>query len=159
MNQTIIRNWNAKVKPDDIAFYLGDLSFGSFEETNNLVHQLNGKIHYILGNHDKEDDIKALNRFESISDYIHLSVLDKDNPRKYQDIIMSHYAILEWDKGHRGSIMLHGHSHHSLAKDPENASYYKRKVLDVGCNGWDYSPLSYEEIKKIMKDKIISKHH
>jgi calcineurin-like phosphoesterase family protein len=42
--------------------------------------------------------------------------------------------------------ILHGHSHQSLVKP--NPEYYKRKVIDIGCNGWDYEPLSYNEIKK-----------
>jgi hypothetical protein len=47
--------------------------------------------------------ITKLNRFETISDYVTLSILDKDSPRKYQDIMLSHYAILSWDKSHHGS--------------------------------------------------------
>jgi hypothetical protein len=47
--------------------------------------------------------ITKLNRFETISDYVTLSILDKDSPRKYQDIMLSHYAILSWDH-----IMVHG---------------------------------------------------
>jgi hypothetical protein len=39
-----------------------------------------------------------------------------------------------------------------------NPEYYKRKVIDIGCNGWDYEPLSYNE-KKIMSNKEISEHH
>ena len=39
--------------------------------------------------------------------------------------------------------------------------YYKRKVIGVGCNGWDYKPLSYQEVKGIMSKKIIKPvdHH
>jgi hypothetical protein len=42
-----------------------------------------------------------------------------------------------------------------------NQDYYKRKVMDVGCNVIDYTPASYEEIKGIMvkKDIISVDHH
>jgi hypothetical protein len=34
----------------------------------------------------------------------------------------------------------------SLTSKPvkPNPEYYKRKVIDIGCNGWDYEP-SYNE--------------
>ena len=159
MNQTIINNWNSKIKPTDTVFFLGDLSFSDLAKTKNLVHQLNGKIHYVLGNHDDERDIKSLGRFESVEDYIHLSILDTDNPKKWQNIMLFHYAILQWDKAHHDSFHLHGHSHGSLMKDKEYAWYYKRKVLDIGCNMHNYTPLSYQEVKEIMKNRETSKHH
>ncbi len=159
MNERLIENWNHKVSKTDMVFYLGDLSFGKFEFTKNIVDQLNGKIHFILGNHDNEKDIHKLGRFESVSDYVNLSVLDEDNPRKWQEIMMMHYPILSWDKSHHGSWSLHGHCHQSLVTGmPE---YYKRRVLDMGCNGWEYEPVSYQEVKEIMLTRLIGKvdHH
>jgi hypothetical protein len=42
-----------------------------------------------------------------------------------------------------------------------NQDYYKRKVMDVGCNVIDYTPISYEKVKGIMSKKSISSvdHH
>jgi calcineurin-like phosphoesterase family protein len=39
--------------------------------------------------------------------------------------------------------------------------YYKRKVMDVGCNVIDYTPISYEQVKGIMVKKGVSAvdHH
>lgn len=160
MNQTLIDNWNSKVKDNDIVFYLGDLSFDrDGVRTQDIIKQLKGKIHFILGNHDDERVIRKMGRFESVSDYINLSVKDDENPRKRQDIMMMHYAILSWDKAHHGAIHLHGHSHGSLMKDPNYEWFYKKKVLDVGCNMHNYSPISYQEIKEIMKFKEVSEHH
>lgn len=160
MNRILVENWNQKVKTNDVVFYLGDLSFEKkFDETINLINELNGKIHFILGNHDDERIIKKLNRFETVSDYINLSVIDNDNPRKKQGIMMMHYPILSWDKAHHGDYMLHGHCHGSLMNDPEYSWYYERKVLDVGCNMTNYKPISYVEIKEIMKNKGNHQHH
>lgn len=160
MNEVLIDNWNELVDDKDIVFYLGDLSFErNGNETKNIVDQLKGKIHYILGNHDDEKKIAKLNRFETISDYVNLLVDDEDNPRKKQGIIMMHYPILSWDKAHHGDWHLHGHCHQSLAN--KKIEYYNRKVLDVGCNGWDYKPVSYNEIKSVMNTKDIENvdHH
>ena len=160
MNEVLIDNWNELVDDKDIVFYLGDLSFErNGNETKKIVDQLKGKIHYILGNHDAEKKIAKLNRFETISDYVNLLVDDEDNPRKKQGIIMMHYPILSWDKAHHGDWHLHGHCHQSLAN--KKIDYYNRKVLDVGCNGWDYKPVSYHEIKNVMNTKEIENvdHH
>ena len=160
MNEVLVNNWNSRVGKKDVVIYLGDLSFErNGNETQRIVKELNGTIHYILGNHDDEKDMRKLNRFETISDYINLSIHDLDTPRKKQGIMMMHYPILSWDKAHHGDWHLHGHCHQSLVtKMPE---YYNRKVLDMGCNGWDYSPVSYDEIKTIMTTKGIGSvdHH
>ena len=162
MHEALIENWNHYVAEDDVVFYLGDLSFDkNGKQTQELVNQLKGQIHYIMGNHDKEKDIRKLNRFETISDYVNLSVLDPDNPRKYQDIMMMHYPILSWDKAHHGAWHLHGHCHGSLMKDTNYDWYYKNKVMDVGCCMTDYHPLHYTDVKQIMSTKEVEKvgHH
>jgi calcineurin-like phosphoesterase family protein len=160
MDNVLIENWNDTVSENDVVIYMGDFCFNrNSNDAKFIADQLNGKIHFVLGNHDKEKDIKKLNRFESVSDYLNLSVLDLDNPRKFQGIIIMHYPILSWDKSHHGNFMLHGHCHGSLMNDPEYSWYYKRKVLDLSCNMIDYKPISYAEIKSIMKNKENHEHH
>lgn len=158
MNQSLIENWNHYIDDNDVVFYLGDLSFDKNDKlTSQIVHQLKGKIHAITGNHDKEKDLVKLNRFESVSDYINLSVMDLDTPRKWQEIMMMHFPILSWDKAHHGAWHLHGHCHGSLMKDPNYEWYYKKKVMDVGCPMTDYHPLHYTDVKAIMLTKEIEK--
>ena len=162
MNEALIQNWNSVVGVDDIVYYLGDISWGNEATTKWFVSQLQGKIHFIMGNHDRMKKIASLNRFESIHEYgTEISIKDSDANRGYQQIIMSHYAILNWNKAHYGSWMIHGHSHGSLVKNPEFNWYYKRKVIDAGCNLWDYTPISYTQLKEIMKNKevVAVDHH
>jgi calcineurin-like phosphoesterase family protein len=163
MNQSLIDKWNSVVNDDDIVFYLGDLSHRCRPEMVKwFVDQLKGKIHFILGNHDRYRDISRLNRFERIYDYgTDISIKDDDANRGYQDIVMCHYPILSWNKAHHGSWQLHGHCHQSLHKNPDMDWFYKRKVIDAGCNGWDYTPISYTQLKEVMSKKIISPvdHH
>ena len=170
MHSVLLRNWNSVVSPEDIVFYLGDLSLGKRDNTSKwFMGSVNGKIHFILGNHDEMKDIVNLNRFESIHPYgCEILVKDDDVKSKrgsngYQQIILSHYPILSWNRAHHGSWHLHGHSHQSLTKSDIGKEYYKRKVIDIGCNGWDYTPQSYEQIKEVMSKKEGSKsrvdHH
>lgn len=160
MHQTLIKNWNNVVEDEDTVFYLGDLSWGKPEYTKWFIHQLKGKIRYILGNHDRMRDIVNLGRFESIHEYgTEISIVDKDSNRGRQDIVLSHYPFYVWNKHHHGAFMLHGHSHGSLVK--KNDPIYERKIMDVGCNMTNYTPISYGEVKKIMSKKEIKTvdHH
>lgn len=59
MNKTIVDNWNNTISNKDIVFFLGDLAYGrKSRSTDYWLKQLNGKIIFIKGNHDKSDKIK-----------------------------------------------------------------------------------------------------
>lgn len=163
MHEALISNWNSVVTNNDIVYYLGDLSFGAFESMRDFVNQLNGKINIVLGNHDHYRDIKNLNRFDNIYGYgkeiwIKDECEETKKSKGYQQIILSHYPILSWNRQHYSSIHLHGHSHQALTKVEQLNWYYNRKVLDVGCNGTNYTPLSYTEVKELLNNKTVPKN-
>ncbi len=153
MNKHLINNWNKKVPKNGIIFYLGDLSARVGKaKLKSIVDSLNGKIYFILGNHDDPKTIEQLNRFELIVDYLLLKVIDKD--ASSQEIVLSHYPILSWDKKHIGAWHLHGHSHQNIINTESGLLYYRQKVIDISVNGTkDYSPYSYKEIQDIMNKK------
>lgn len=145
MHKTIIKNWNDTVRDTDTVFCLGDFCFGKWEWAKSIVDVLNGKIHFIMGNHDDYKHIKKIGRFESINDYVDLN-LNGDKDIKNLHFVLMHYPILSWNRQSHGSYMIHGHTHMSLSyKD-----FHKNKrIFDVGCNGWNYTPVSYGELIKL----------
>ncbi len=59
MNKTLIDNWNNTISNKDIVYFLGDLAYGiGSKSTDYWLKQLNGKIIFIKGNHDKSNKIK-----------------------------------------------------------------------------------------------------
>jgi len=163
MNKSLIDNWNSVVSKEDIVFLLGDVVFGGVQKTTDILNQLNGEIHLIMGNHDSYKILSKTGRFKTISDKMNLYV-KYDDSKKGQLFILDHFANLIWDKHHNGSIHLHGHSHGSLMRSPIDYirdEYYKRKVMDVGCVNIDYTPISFDEIMDIMDNKVIDTidHH
>lgn len=56
MNKTIVNNWNKIIKPNDKVYFLGDLSFRSYN-TEFWIPFLNGKITFIKGNHDRFNNV------------------------------------------------------------------------------------------------------
>lgn len=159
MHTQLIKNWNSVVGKDDIVYNLGDLSFGSDEITKWFLHSVNGQIRHVLGNHDNlEHILRFSSRISDVYEYgVEIWVDDTetdDRGGKRNHIIMSHYPILSWNRAHHGSWHLHGHSHGGLMKT--NQDYYKRRVMDVGCNNIDYTPISYQQVKEIMLKRKVS---
>ena len=151
MIDTMIRLWNVVVPRDGIVFHLGDVSFGKADETLGVIGQLNGNIHLIRGNHDKDMKGAVKSMFLSINDYLEIKVAEAGGTT--QGISLMHYAMRVWNKSHYGTWQLHGHSHGSM--QPIG------KQLDVGVDCCDYKPISYYDIKKYMQTVMIvnNDHH
>jgi calcineurin-like phosphoesterase family protein len=155
MNQKLIDNWNAVVKPQDTIYSLGDFSFANYLLTCTVLKQLNGQHHMILGNHDKtivlnETKILASGWVKSISHY-------KEIRHHGITIVLFHYPMRTWNKAHHDSILLHGHCHGSLAPFG--------KSVDVGVDAKfihsEYRPTSLDEVFDYMskRDFIKVDHH
>lgn len=142
MNNSLIENYNALVKPSDTVYILGDFCFSRNPDA--IFNRLNGNKHLILGNHDRLKHIKHL-RWAWIKDVYKLSV------GKRTKIWLSHYAHRTWPHSHKGSIHLYGHSHGDLED--------WGKSTDVGVDAWDYKPVHLDTILKMMEKRDVTNHH
>lgn len=148
MNNTIIDNWNKIVGPNDLIYNLGDFCFGNDDNHfNSLLKRLNGYHVFIKGNHDKVAE-RNKDKFYQFHYGYHEATING------QFIVMCHYPILSWNKKHRGSIMLHGHCHYNLPSTRKESTELG-KIVDVGTDGNNFKPYSFDDIMKIMKDKPI----
>ena len=148
MDQTIIDRWNARVRPNDVLYCLGDwcLWRGSkpidviAAEYRERVHC--GRIVMLWGNHDKKGrkNEKFQKLFDGIYDLLELELCG-------QLIVLCHYAMRVWNRSHHGSFHLYGHSHGSLPDDPSSRS------LDCGVDCFDFYPVSFDEVVQIMAKK------
>lgn len=150
MDETIINNWNSVVDTKDTVYLLGDVSFHPKEKTLNILAKLKGTINLIRGNHDKRLSPEALKRFGFVKDLHTVKVSDADavGGGGTQNIILCHYALRVWEKSHYGAWSLYGHSHSTL---PELQGY---KSFDIGVDGHNFFPWSYEEVKAKMATKV-----
>lgn len=128
----LIRRWNSKVSADDEVWHLGDFAFGNQQRIPDIVAQLNGRIHFIFGNHDNRKVFKNFKCFETMQDVAEIKV-GSDH------VFLSHYAHRAWNHSHRGSYHLFGHTHGTLP--PHERS------LDAGVDCWDFYPVTLDEIK------------
>ena len=150
MNEKMIEAWNDQVSEKDTVYCLGDFSFGTTEETLEILKRLNGRIHLILGNHDywitKPTNIQlktaCLNRMNGWVDNYRRIKIDK------MHTVLFHYPIREWDRCSYGSWHCHGHCHGNMPA--------VGKMLDVGIDNrpdGDMKLYSYEEVREYMNNQ------
>ncbi len=143
MHEGLISNWNSNVRPQDIVYIIGDVSFTKDMTLLEAVfNRLNGTKILICGNHDKH--MLKYERFRALFQSIHQMLEIKINN---QNITMCHYAMRVWNKSHYGALHLYGHSHGSMPDDPHSLS------IDVGVDCHNYTPISYDRVVEIMSNK------
>jgi calcineurin-like phosphoesterase family protein len=129
MDVALVNNWNARVKPTDVVWHLGDFAFPRKLAQGRLADifaSLNGEKHLVRGNHDPAETFELA--WASIGDL-----------RKVEGIVLCHYGLEVWDGSfHGGTPHFHGHSHGLLPKRPNR--------FDVGVDCRDYRPVTAEEI-------------
>lgn len=150
MREDFIRRHNDVVGPGDLVYHLGDFSFADPEESIKIAKRLNGNKYLVWGNHDK--------RLRKSQEFVSQWVWCKDMAEidiEGQKIVLCHYPMLTWNKSHHGSFMVHGHCHGSLKPDPHSLR------ADVGVDCWDYYPVTFEELQKVMSKKTFKPvdHH
>jgi len=62
-------------------------------------------------------------------------------------IVLFHYSLREWNASHWGTYHLYGHSHGTLEDLSNSLSF------DIGVDCHNFYPLSYKEVKSIMRKK------
>ena len=165
MNEYMISQWNSRVKKKDEVVILGDFSWGTAQQTNELLRRLKGKKYLVLGNHDHFVDLKLFDR----------SLLEWYGPyREMNDerrrIILSHYPIMCYNKQYRKdgegnplTYMLYGHVHNTydeilVDQHIRNVESQQREtkyscgkesipvnMINCFCMFSDYIPLTLDE--------------
>lgn len=135
MDLKMIDNWNGLVEDPDIVYILGDFGADGYEAE--LLSKLNGHKYLIKGNHDsKDNDYYRKAGFEEVYDH---------------PIIIDGFWILSHDALYVNSNMpyanIFGHVHNSpIIKD------YSKQHFCVSVERIDYTPISFESIKKTIAE-------
>ena len=137
MNETLIKNWNDRVDPEDIVFVLGDVSAGDREETSEIIHRLKGHKILIMGNHDrdKSPDYWLSVGFDEVSRYPIICngyfILSHEPPSYFQET--TPYAFF------------YGHVH--------STSMYQTVTEKTACvcvERWNYAPAILDKVTEQM---------
>ena len=152
MNEALIDNWNETVDDNDTVWVLGDVCLGDIKRSLELVSNLRGTKHLLVGNHDRpfrdkgskpDWDQRYLDAgFASLH---HGSVqLDHDD----LTAVLSHFPFtgdsqttdrfVEHRPFDTGKVLLHGHVHGRWRR--------KERLIDVGVDAWGGRPVSLPTI-------------
>lgn len=135
MNSILIEKWNETVSHKDEIYLLGDFSNN---ENENILLMLRGMKYLVKGNHD----VKPNDYYRRIG---FIEAYDKP-------IILDGFWILSHEPLYVNENMpyanIFGHVHNSpLYKT------YSRQHYCVSVERIDYKPISFEQIKKIIKER------
>ena len=157
MDETLIKNWNKKVKSGDTTYILGDFCWSRKEEDwIKILDSLNGSKVLIKGNHDIKQMSQNLRRkFADIKEKKSISDCGKT-------LHLDHYPYMAYKhSGDSNVFMLHGHVHYKtneailcrkLIKDIKEARTTgwdnRGQIINVGCmlREMDYTPRTLMEI-------------
>lgn len=144
----LIDKWNSTIKRQDEVYILGDVCLGNRVRAEEIVKQLRGRKHLILGNHDKS--MKGLERyFESVSQIKEAKFTNNQfkfiDPNETFCVEMCHYPLLTWNRRPHGTCHIHGHCHNSITNF-NNIS--KELRVDVGLDS-DLANGEFIELEKL----------
>lgn len=145
MNEEIVKRWNQIVSKDDIVYNLGDVFLGTDIQTNlDILKQLNGHIHYAIGNHDGDKKIEAIKQLPNTAD-VQFGYRLK---HKKTIFLCTHYPTVVGNMTFDNIWNLHGHTHQ---KDSFSNILY---CYHVGVDSQNCYPVGVEQIfEDIKKEK------
>ncbi len=141
MDEALITRWNERVGANDTVYHLGDFAYWNVLSASHYLERLNGKIHLIIGNHDKHTLEDTSVRFVSTS-------LIREVQIGKQWIVLCHYPMREWHGSYRKAWHLFGHVHGRLDHEPLGFS------LDVGVDAHHFLPWSMDEIATAFEGRV-----
>ncbi|MGD9511097.1 MAG: metallophosphoesterase family protein [Geminicoccaceae bacterium] len=140
MDEALVAAWNELVGPEDTVWHLGDFAVRVRpERAADLLAALHGAKRLIGGNNDPPA-IRALSGWASVHDYAEIEV-------EGRRLVLCHYPLRAWNRQHRGSLQLHGHSHGRLKPLP--------RQFDVGVDARGFRPVMLAELtgKPLSRDR------
>lgn len=157
-DRALFSRWESTVQDDDQVWVLGDISVSSPTYALQLMSELPGHKHLIVGNHDKvhpmyRDAHKHVARymavFESVQAFARRKVLG-------HDVLLSHFPYVvdrdeprftQYRLKEEGLFLLHGHTHSDIR-------YTSDRELHVGVDAWDMTPVHLSEVEKFVQERL-----
>lgn len=129
MDEFMVDAWNAKVKPFDRVYHLGDVTM--HKKNLHILNRLNGKKVLVKGNHDIFELNDYLPYFEDIRGYI-----------VKNGFIFSHIP-LHVSQLERFKCNIHGHLHD---KHLMNGNVIDTRYKNVCVEHTNYAPMNIDEV-------------
>jgi len=142
MNTVLIRNWNSSVKKEDLVIHNGDFCFknspggkigeGTSTPSAYWEKQLNGKIIFIKGNHDKNNSCKTP---------ITNMVISMGGKRIFIIHNPEHVGFIS-----SCDLAFTGHVHNAWKMKRIKRQFDFIDCINIGVDVWEFKPVSINEI-------------
>lgn len=155
MDAALIARWNRRVAPEDTVYHLGDFALGLKARWPEYRRQLNGRIVFILGNHDAPqdaflqmllpDDAWHTDCLYQSGDGLQISLAhippgqDGSQPERRRPSRANSFPEI------RADLWFCGHVHGLWRTDPATG------CVNVGGDVWNYEPKTLDEILAAVK--------
>lgn len=106
METSMIKAWNDVVSNQDMVYILGDFSFGGYDIWSRILKQLNGKIKFVKGNHDKKKVINRLLREGLIEEFHEVGTAIKVDNTTFN---LTHYPLMIGERPLQFNVSGHIH--------------------------------------------------
>jgi calcineurin-like phosphoesterase family protein len=142
MNETLIKNWNSRVKPEDTVFHVGDFCFknsaggksgeGMIHKASFYRDKLNGNIIFIKGNHDRNNSVKT--------------IIDRIVIKYGPHYINCTHIPENYDSNFAINFVGHVHDKWKFRRifTLDNEKFID--LINVGTDVWNFYPVTFEEI-------------
>jgi len=159
MNTHILQEINIRVGKNDLLVLLGDTLMQEKDYITFLDYLNCENVILLFGNHCNRGKLYSAliecDKLIYLGDYLELNI-------EGQIVCCSHFPQFNWNYQDDGSFHLHGHLHgdeNSVIKE-----IHKYRSMDVGVDSYynffgEYSLFSFEQIKELLKDKLIIGRH
>jgi calcineurin-like phosphoesterase family protein len=164
MHETLIKNYNSVVGPDDVCVWVGDCFFAkNLQSCKGIMDRLNGRKILVRGNHDFSPRKMLSFGFEYVLEDLWLKIAGEDVQIKHYPFAPSKKEkVLSWWRrlwnGSRsrndlrylerrpeqhGQYLIHGHTH--------NLNRFRGQQIHVGVDAWNFTPVPLSEIEAYIK--------
>lgn len=152
MNEAIVERYNSVVRDDDFVFILGDIALNNYDKGLEYIGRLRGHKWLIIGNHDMSKSRIA--KCKESGHFFNVVTADVliDGKRTFY---LSHYPTITSNGEEKYfPINLYGHTHQK-----DNFYNNNPKMYHVGVDSHNCYPVSLEEIKTDIRNKIAEGHN
>lgn len=131
MNKVMAERWNARVKPGDTVYHLGDFALGPGEDLDAHRKQLAGRIVLVKGNHDRSTTRMLTAGFDEVVPELFLAL-------EGTQLYLHHQPRLSPFWGAKAQLHLCGHVHNQWARQDD--------TINVGVDVRDFEPKTLGEL-------------
>lgn len=130
MDEGMILLWNARVRPTDTVWHLGDFALGAKgDRLASIFGRLNGRKCLVRGNHDHTATLEL--GWAQVEQIVEIA----DHGQK---LIACHYPLRAWKGSFSDTVHIFGHTHGLLPGTTQSC--------DVGVDSWGMAPTTTAQI-------------